>query len=94
MDQAVELIQQESEACQTMLHDLLRAIEDKPVAGLILGKFSRARELGVELVLIPIRRWASTRRRCRRISSPSSATCWTTASAPPGPGASSARHGC
>ncbi|AHV36076.1 sensor histidine kinase [Aeromonas dhakensis] len=53
VDQAVELIQQESEACQTMLHDLLRAIEDKPVAGLILGKFSRARELGVELVLDP-----------------------------------------
>ncbi|MFM4718223.1 ATP-binding protein [Aeromonas bivalvium] len=53
VDQAVELIQQESEACQTMLQDLLRAIEDKPVAGLILGKFSRARELGVTLALDP-----------------------------------------
>ncbi|WP_411166847.1 Sensor histidine kinase DpiB [Aeromonas sp. DSM 116730] len=53
VDQAVELIQQENEACQTMLQDLLRSIENKPVAGLILGKFSRARELGVELVLDP-----------------------------------------
>lgn len=51
VDQAVDLIQQENEACQNMLQDLLRVIENKPVAGLILGKFSRARELGVELVL-------------------------------------------
>ncbi|MGY3857134.1 ATP-binding protein [Aeromonas intestinalis] len=51
VEQAVELIQQENEACQNMLQDLLRTVENKPVAGLILGKFSRARELGVELVL-------------------------------------------
>uniref|UniRef100_UPI00051CA218 sensor histidine kinase n=1 Tax=Aeromonas finlandensis TaxID=1543375 RepID=UPI00051CA218 len=53
VDQAVELIQQENEACQTMLQELLRMIDNKPVAGLILGKFSRARELGVTLELDP-----------------------------------------
>ncbi|MGL5339061.1 MAG: ATP-binding protein [Aeromonas veronii] len=53
VDQAVELIQQENEACQTMLQELLRLIDNKPVAGLILGKFSRARELGVTLELDP-----------------------------------------
>ena len=84
VDQAVDLIQQENEACQNMLQDLLRVIENKPVAGLILGKFSRARELGVELVLDAGRPSGSIRPRCRRISSPASATCWTTAFAPPG----------
>ncbi|MGL6334284.1 ATP-binding protein [Aeromonas jandaei] len=53
VDQAVELIQQENEACQTLLQALLELIDNKPVAGLILGKFSRARELGVTLELDP-----------------------------------------
>lgn len=53
VEQAVELIQQEHDACQTMLQALLRLIDNKPVAGLILGKFSRARELGVTLELDP-----------------------------------------
>ena len=84
VDQAVDLIQQENEACQNMLQDLLRVIENKPVAGLILGKFSRARELGWSWCWMRGRPSGSIRPRCRRISSPASATCWTTAFAPPG----------
>ncbi|WP_368164677.1 ATP-binding protein [Aeromonas sp. R6-2] len=53
VSQAVELIQRENDECQVLLGDLLRAVQDKPVAGLILGKFSRARELGVRLELDP-----------------------------------------
>lgn len=51
VEQAVDLIQRENEECQSLLQDLLRSVQDKPVAGLILGKFSRARELGVKLEL-------------------------------------------
>ncbi|PSJ46486.1 sensor histidine kinase [Zobellella endophytica] len=51
--EAVEMIQQETEDYQALLQDLLRTIADKPVAGLILAKFSRARELGVAFRLDP-----------------------------------------
>ncbi|QFI55523.1 ATP-binding protein [Aeromonas simiae] len=51
VNEAVELIQREHDEHQSLLQSLLHAIHDKPVAGLILGKFSRARELGVHLEL-------------------------------------------
>ncbi|WP_375057379.1 ATP-binding protein [Zobellella sp. DQSA1] len=53
LNEAVEMIQREKDDYQNLLQELLRTIADKPLAGLILGKFSRARELGVEFKLDP-----------------------------------------
>lgn len=50
-DQALELIGQESKGVQELVHLLVDAVPDPIVAGCILGKFNRARELGLELVV-------------------------------------------
>jgi two-component system CitB family sensor kinase len=50
-DQALELIGQESKGVQELVHLLVEAVPDPIVAGCILGKFNRARELGLELVV-------------------------------------------
>lgn len=50
-DQALELIGQESKGVQELVHLLVDAVPDPVVAGCILGKFNRARELGLELVV-------------------------------------------
>ena len=50
-DQALELIGQESKGVQELVHLLVDAVPDPIVAGCLLGKFNRARELGLELVV-------------------------------------------
>ena len=50
-DQALELIGQESKGVQELVHLLVDAVPDPIVAGCILGKFNRARELGLELIV-------------------------------------------
>lgn len=50
-EQALELIGQESKGVQELVHLLVEAVPDPIVAGCILGKFNRARELGLELVV-------------------------------------------
>jgi two-component system CitB family sensor kinase len=50
-DQALDLIGQESKGVQELVHLLVDAVPDPIVAGCILGKFNRARELGLELVV-------------------------------------------
>jgi two-component system CitB family sensor kinase len=50
-EQALELIGQESKGVQELVHLLVEAVPDPIVAGCILGKFNRARELGLELIV-------------------------------------------
>ncbi len=50
-DQALELIGQESRGIQELVHLLVEAIPDPVLAGCILGKYNRAHELGLELVV-------------------------------------------
>jgi len=50
-DEALELIGQESKGIQDLVHLLVDAVPDPILAGCILGKFNRARELGLELVV-------------------------------------------
>ncbi len=50
-DQALELIGQESRGLQELVHLLVEAIPDPVLAGCILGKYNRAHELGLELVV-------------------------------------------
>ena len=52
-DQALELIGQESQGLQELVHLLVEAIPDPVLAGCVMGKYNRARELGLELVLDP-----------------------------------------
>lgn len=52
-DQAIELIGQETEDHQTLLHLLLEAVPDPVLSGCILGKYNRAREMGMMLVVDP-----------------------------------------
>ncbi len=52
-DQALELIGQESRGIQELVHLLVETIPDPVLAGCILGKYNRAHELGLELVLDP-----------------------------------------
>ncbi|MCP4490567.1 MAG: sensor histidine kinase [Gammaproteobacteria bacterium] len=50
-DEAMELIGQESKGVQELVHLLVEAVPDPIMAGCILGKFNRAHELGLELVV-------------------------------------------
>ncbi|MCP4290404.1 MAG: GHKL domain-containing protein, partial [bacterium] len=50
-DQALELIGQESRGIQELVHLLVKAIPDPVFSGCILGKYNRAHELGLELVI-------------------------------------------
>lgn len=52
-DQALELIGQESRGIQDLVHLLVKAIPDPILSGCILGKYNRANELGLELILDP-----------------------------------------
>ena len=52
-DQAIELIGQETRDHQTLLHFLLTAVPDPVLSGCILGKYNRARELGLILEVDP-----------------------------------------
>ncbi len=50
-DEALELIGQESKGLQELVHLLVEAVPDPLLAGCILGKYNRARELGLSLVI-------------------------------------------
>ena len=50
-DQALELIGQESQGIQELVHLLASSVSDPVLAGCILGKYNRAHELGLELQL-------------------------------------------
>lgn len=52
-DQALELIGQESRGIQELVHLLVAAIPDPVLSGCVLGKYNRAHELGLELVVDP-----------------------------------------
>ncbi|MCH7881292.1 MAG: sensor histidine kinase [Proteobacteria bacterium] len=52
-EEALDLIGQESKGIQELVHLLVAAVPDPILAGCILGKFNRARELGLELVVDP-----------------------------------------
>jgi len=52
-DQAIELIGQESKGSQAQIHHLLERIQDPVLAGLLVGKYHKARELNVILELNP-----------------------------------------
>lgn len=52
-DQAIDLIGQETRDHQTLLHFLLSAVPDPVLSGCILGKYNRARELGLTLEIDP-----------------------------------------
>ncbi|EPG2641438.1 sensor histidine kinase DpiB [Providencia stuartii] len=51
-DQALAMIKGESESQQQLIDSLRKQFADKQVAGLLFGKYHRARELGVQLVFI------------------------------------------
>lgn len=52
-DQALALIKGESESRQQLIDSLREQFADKQVAGLLFGKYHRARELGLRLVFVP-----------------------------------------
>lgn len=52
-DQALALIGQESESHQELISILLQAVPDPILAGCLLGKYNRARELGLSLNIDP-----------------------------------------
>lgn len=52
-DQALALIGQESQSHQELIRLLMRAVPDPVLAGCLLGKFNRARELGLRLAIDP-----------------------------------------
>ncbi|MEO3990115.1 citrate sensor histidine kinase CitA [Pseudocitrobacter cyperus] len=52
-DNALALIQQQSESHQKVLDFISRAFRDSHLAGLLIGKYYRAKELGLELVFDP-----------------------------------------
>lgn len=52
-DKAIELIGQESQGSQAQIHHLLDRIQDPVLAGLLVGKYHKARELNVVLELNP-----------------------------------------
>ncbi len=52
-EEALNLIGQESASHQELIHLLMRAVPDPILAGCLLGKFNRARELGLKLVIDP-----------------------------------------
>lgn len=52
-DEALNLIGQESASHQELIHLLMHAAPDPVLAGCLLGKYNRARELGLKLVIDP-----------------------------------------
>lgn len=48
--QALELISSETQAQQALIHLLVNAVEDPVLSGCIIGKFNRAREMGLNLI--------------------------------------------
>ncbi|WP_432474765.1 ATP-binding protein [Amphritea sp. HPY] len=51
--EALALIGQESQSHQDLIHLLLAATPDPILAGCLLGKYNRAREMGLELIIDP-----------------------------------------
>ena len=49
-NQALELIQQQSESHQKVIDFIARNFQDNHLAGLLIGKYYRAKELGLELI--------------------------------------------
>jgi two-component system CitB family sensor kinase len=49
--QALELISSETQAQQALIHLLVNAVQDPVLSGCIIGKFNRAREMGLNLIL-------------------------------------------
>lgn len=49
--QALELISSETQAQQALISLLVNAVEDPVLSGCIIGKFNRAREMGLNLIL-------------------------------------------
>ncbi|MCZ3533532.1 sensor histidine kinase [Klebsiella variicola] len=52
-DHALDLIQQQSESHQKVIDFIARNFQDNHLAGLLIGKYYRAKELGLELVFDP-----------------------------------------
>ncbi|MTC40113.1 sensor histidine kinase DpiB [Providencia alcalifaciens] len=52
-DQALALIKGESGSRQQLIDSLREQFADKQVAGLLFGKYHRARELGLQLIFVP-----------------------------------------
>lgn len=52
-NQALELIQQQSESHQKVIDFIARNFQDNHLAGLLIGKYYRAKELGLELIFDP-----------------------------------------
>ena len=52
-DHALALIQQQSESHQKVLDFISRCFKDSHLAGLLIGKYYRAKELGLELIFDP-----------------------------------------
>ena len=52
-DEALELIGRESRAHQSLIQFLAESVKEPVLAGCLLGKFNRAHELGIELVIDP-----------------------------------------
>ncbi|HHZ8206190.1 TPA: citrate sensor histidine kinase CitA [Klebsiella pneumoniae] len=52
-NQALELIQQQSESHQKVIDFIARNFKDNHLAGLLIGKYYRAKELGLELIFDP-----------------------------------------
>ncbi|TAI24742.1 sensor histidine kinase [Klebsiella pneumoniae] len=53
-NQALELIQQQSESHQKVIDFIARNFQDNHLAGLLIGKYYRAKELGLELIFDPV----------------------------------------
>jgi two-component system CitB family sensor kinase len=51
--EAIELITHESDIHQNLVHFLLEEVPDPMIGGLLIGKFNRANELKIELVINP-----------------------------------------
>ncbi|MCJ8337434.1 MAG: sensor histidine kinase [Pseudomonadales bacterium] len=49
--QALELISSETRAQQAVIHLLMNAVENPVLSGCIIGKFNRAREMGLNLII-------------------------------------------
>ncbi|HHX4033611.1 TPA: citrate sensor histidine kinase CitA [Klebsiella pneumoniae] len=52
-NQALELIQQQSESHRKVIDFIARNFQDNHLAGLLIGKYYRAKELGLELIFDP-----------------------------------------
>jgi sensor histidine kinase regulating citrate/malate metabolism len=52
-DHALDLIQQQSESHQKVIDFIARNFQDNHLAGLLIGKYYRAKELGLELIFDP-----------------------------------------